>query len=102
MNQEFDHNGTEQPDDTIPVWRITPHLDAKYDSAIIRDYQDAMSYAHGVLDAQMGDDDIDDSIGVDVERVEMTLSEWNKWPKENYGCAPAIDGSISAEEGARQ
>jgi len=67
---------TEEPNQVITVWKITPHLDTSYDHCLVRGYQDAVEYAKDVLTILMDDTERELPIKVVIDRCEMTVDDY--------------------------
>jgi hypothetical protein len=73
-------------DDEIQVWRVSPDEDGKNNRIVFDDSDEAIQYAHEVLDAlwnRLGSEDDEDCEILTIEQTRMTRGEWRAIQKKS-------------------
>jgi hypothetical protein len=84
-------NSSEEIDDSeieMQVWYVTPDTEGKNNRIVFDDSDEAIEYAHEVLDAmfnRLGSEDEEDCEILTIEQSKMTRGQWDAIAKVNGG-----------------
>jgi len=84
-------NDSDEIDDSnieMQVWRVSPDTEGKNTRIVFDDSDEAIEYAHEVLDAmfdRLGTEDDEDCEILTIEQGKMTRGEWRAIAERNGG-----------------